>query len=64
MPTEAICDCEKPAIVTDETYCFRCHRPTVAALRAIVKSYAIPPDMLTGGTTTATAASEKESRDG
>lgn len=28
---EAICNCRKPALVTDDTYCFNCHKPTKEA---------------------------------
>lgn len=33
---DGICQCKKPAIVTDETYCFRCHKPTRASLKESV----------------------------
>jgi transcription elongation factor Elf1 len=26
-----VCECKKPALMTDDTYCFGCHRPTKAA---------------------------------
>ena len=27
---DPVCECKKPALVTDDSYCFRCHRPTPA----------------------------------
>ncbi len=37
---QLVCECKKPGIVTDATYCFKCHRPTAILSRTYEEIYA------------------------